>query len=294
MVKNHDRPDGGPSPLDQAEAAQTVPAVTVDRQCGSSQQALHFAVQAVMSGTQDVVIAAGVESMTRVPMFADMTVLAEEGIGVGPVSPRIRARFGVDRFSQFAGAEMVAGRYGLTQEALDRYALQSHRRAAAAVSSGAFDAEIVPLQSGLAVHARDEGVRFDASPEAIAQVESLTDKGLLTVANSSQICDAAAGGLIVSERALRQYRLTPLARIVDMTVTAGDPVIMLEEPIYATRRALKKSGLSLKDIDIFELNEAFASIPLAWLQGLGADPEKTNVNGGAIALGIRSAPAACD
>lgn len=264
---------------------ETVPAVTVDRQCGSSQQALHFAAQAVMSGTQDVVIAAGVESMTRVPMFADMTVLAKAGIGTGPVSPRIRQRYGVENFSQFTGAEMIAAKHGLTRDMLDAYALESHRRAATATEAGAFERETLPLTTEGGTHSRDEGIRFDATLEGIAGVDPITDGGVLSAANASQICDGASGGLIVSERALKAHGLTPIARIVDMTVTAGDPVVMLEEPIRATRRALDKAGMSLEQIGLFEVNEAFAPIPLAWLKELGADPDKLNVNGGAIALG---------
>ncbi|SDN83606.1 acetyl-CoA C-acetyltransferase [Lutimaribacter pacificus] len=263
----------------------TVPAVTVDRQCGSSQQALHFAAQAVMAGVQDVVIAAGVESMTRVPMFADMTVLAKAGIGEGPVSARIRERYGVSEFNQFNGAEMVAQKYGLSRDMLDAYALDSHRRAAGATESGAFERETLPLQVDGGTHSRDEGIRFDATAESIGGVDLLIEGGVLSAANASQICDGASGALIVSERALKAHGLTPLARVVDMTVTAGDPVIMLEEPITATNRALEKSGLKLDEIDLFEVNEAFASIPLAWLKQTGADPERTNVNGGAIALG---------
>ncbi|GKY86838.1 acetyl-CoA C-acetyltransferase [Sinisalibacter aestuarii] len=264
---------------------ETVPAVTVDRQCGSSQQALHFAAQAVMSGAQDVVIAAGVESMTRVPMFADMTVLASAGIGEGPVSPRIRERFGVSEFSQFTGAEMIAAKHGFDRETLDRFALESHRRAAAATESGAFERELVPVATAQGLHAHDEGIRFDASLDAIGGVEPLIGGGVVTAANASQICDGASGVLVVGERALRTHGLTPLARVVDMTVTAGDPVIMLEEPINTTRRVLDKAGMTLGQIDLFEVNEAFAPIPLAWLKELGADPAKTNVNGGAIALG---------
>lgn len=264
---------------------QTVPAVTVDRQCGSSQQALHFAAQAVMSGTQDVVIAAGVESMTRVPMFSDMTVLKQAGVGEGPVSDRIRHRFGVDAFSQFNGAEIIAKKYGLSRVMLDAFSRESHRRAAAATETGAFEREILPLPVEGGIHRRDEGIRFDVTTEAISEVALISEGGVLTAANSSQICDGASGALIVSERALIEHGLTPLARVVNMTVSAGDPVVMLEEPINATLRALKKTGMTLADFDLFEVNEAFAPIPLAWLKTLGVDPERTNVNGGAIALG---------
>ena len=267
----------------------TVPAVTIDRQCGSSQQAIHFAAQAVMSGTQDLVIAGGVESMTRVPMFSNLSLHHKEGIGIGPFSPRIRDRYGVDDFSQFVGAQMIADKYRMSRDELDRYALQSHQRAAAATEAGAFEAEIVPIaietMGGPAQHVRDEGIRYDASLEAIGSVRLLQEGGVISAANASQICDGASAALVVSERALKQFSLTPLARIHNLTVSAGDPVIMLEEPIPATRRALARVGLKMEDIDLYEVNEAFASVPLAWLRSIGADPSKLNVNGGAIALG---------
>ena len=267
----------------------SVPAVTIDRQCGSSQQAVQFAAQAVMSGTQDVVIAAGGESMSRVPMGSNWTLHAKAGIGNGPWSERIQQRFGVKEFSQFVGAQLVAEKYGLQREDLDRYALQSHRRAHAATQAGAFEREIVPLTvqtaSGTEQHRHDEGIRADATLEAISSVKLIREGGVISAANASQICDGASAVLIVNERGLKAHNLTPLARIHTLAVTAGDPVIMLEEPINATRNALKRAGLSIEHIDLFEVNEAFASIPLAWMQALGADPEKVNVNGGAIALG---------
>ena len=267
----------------------SVPGVTIDRQCGSSQQALHFAAQAVMSGTQDVVIAGGVESMTRVPMGSNFALHRKESIGTGPFSARIQQRFGVKEFSQFTGAQMMADRYGFTREELDGFALRSHRLAAKATEAGAFAAEIVPLaidgQDGPAQHVRDEGIRFDATLEAIGSVKLLQEGGVISAANASQICDGASGALVVNERALKQHGLKPLARIHHMTVTAGDPVIMLEEPIPATRRALARAGMTIGDIDLCEVNEAFAPVPLAWLRELGADPDKLNVNGGAIALG---------
>lgn len=264
---------------------ETVPAVTVDRQCGSSQQALQFAAQAVMSGTQDVVIAGGGESMSRVPMFSNISYHARDGVGVGPFSDRILKRFGVETFSQFEGAEMMAAKYGFDRETLDRFALESHRRAAAATAAGAFDREIVPLAVETGLHSRDEGIRADATLEGIASVKLLKEGGVVSAANASQICDGASALLVVSAEALKQHGLTPIARVVTMAVTAGDPVIMLEEPINATRRALKKAGMEIGDIDLYEVNEAFAPVPLAWAQALGADPEKLNVNGGAIALG---------
>lgn len=264
---------------------ETVPAVTIDRQCGSSQQALHFAAQAVMSGTQDMVIACGVESMTRVPMGSNVMLHVQAGIGIGPWPDSIRNRFGVAEFSQFVGAQMIADKYGLSREAMDAYALRSHQRAAAAIQSGAFGEEIVPVRTPDGLFDRDEGVRFDASLEAMATLKPIQEGGTITAANASQMTDGASGALIVGERALKAHNLTPLARIHALTVTAGDPVIMLEEPIRATERALARAGMTLDQIDLFEVNEAFAAIPMAWLKATGADPDRTNVNGGAISLG---------
>ncbi|KQX18749.1 MULTISPECIES: acetyl-CoA C-acetyltransferase [unclassified Sphingomonas] len=267
---------------------ESVPAVSIDRQCGSSQQAIQFAAQAVMSGTQDVVIAAGVESMTRVPMFSTGKLFQDAGLGVAK-SPGQERRYPGIAFSQFVGAEMMARKYGLSRDDLDRYALESHRRAAAAAERGDFDAEIVPLEiqtpEGPALHRIDEGIRFDTSLEAIGGVKTLQEGGVVTAANASQICDGASAVLVVSEAALKAHGLTPLARIHNLTVTAGDPVIMLEEPLIATERALRKAGMTIGEIDLYEVNEAFASVPLAWLKHSGADPEKLNVHGGAIALG---------
>jgi acetyl-CoA C-acetyltransferase len=268
----------------------SVPAVTIDRQCGSSQQAVQFAAQAVMSGTQDVVIAAGVESMSRVPMGLPVTLPMQHGIGTGPFSKRIQDRFGVPMFSQFVGAEMIAEKYQFRKEELDGFALDSHLKAARATEAGAFDEEIVPLrivdsEGNETLHTRDEGIRADSTLESIASVKLLKEGGKITAANASQICDGASGVVVVSERALKAHNLTPLARIVNLTVTGGDPVIMLEEVIPATRRALQRSGMSIADIDLYEVNEAFAPVPLAWLREVGADPARLNVNGGAIALG---------
>ncbi|HMC92724.1 MAG TPA: acetyl-CoA C-acetyltransferase [Allosphingosinicella sp.] len=268
----------------------SVPAVTIDRQCGSSQQAIQFAAQAVMSGTQDVVIASGVESMSRVPMSLPFTLPLQHGIGTGPFSKRIQERFGIAMFSQFDGAEMIAEKHQLSKETLDAFALASHLKAAAATEAGAFDEEIVPLKTVDAeghesLHTRDEGIRYDATLEGIASVKLLREGGRISAASASQICDGASGVLVVSERALKEHGLTPLARIVNLTVTGGDPVIMLEEVIPATRRALDRAGMRIEDIDLYEVNEAFAPVPLAWLQEVGADPARLNVNGGAIALG---------
>jgi len=269
---------------------QAVPAVTIDRQCGSSQQALHFAAQAVMSGTQDMVIAGGVEHMTRVPMGSPFRLAADAGLGTGPLSDRIKERYDVAEFSQFVGAQMIADKYGFDREAMDAFALESHRKAIAAVAAGAFDREIVPVTVTLPdgaqhVHRQDEGIRFDASLEAMASVKPIREGGTITAANASQITDGSSAALIVGERALKAHGLTPIARVHALAVTAGDPVVMLEEPIPATRKVLERAGLRLDEIDLFEVNEAFASIPMAWLAAIGADPARLNVNGGAIALG---------
>lgn len=262
---------------------QSVPAVTIDRQCGSSQQSIHFAAQAVLSGTQDLVIAGGVEHMTRVPMNA-------AALGINPVAPSEQKRFGVEGFSQFVGAEMIAKKWGFDRESLDRYAYESHKRAIAAIEAKAFADEIVPVRVTLAdgtevVHDRDEGVRQDCTLEGLAKLAPLAQDGVLTAGNSSQVCDGSSAVLVASAQAVKTHGFKPLARIVNLTVTAGDPVIMLEEPLYATPKALQRAGLSLQDIDLFEVNEAFASVPMAWLKHLGADPAKLNVQGGAIALG---------
>ena len=269
---------------------QSVPAVTIDRQCGSSQQAIHFAAQAVMSGTQDVVIAGGVESMTRVAMGSPVRLPAEHGHSTGPLSRKIKDRYNVAEFSQFTGAQMIADKYGFGREAMDMFALDSHRKAAAATAAGAFADEIVPIEITLpdgsrSVHDIDEGIRFDATLEGIGAVKSIVEEGKITAANASQMTDGASAALIVNERALREHSLTPIARIHALAVTAGDPVLMLEEPIPATAKVLARAGLTLADIDLFEVNEAFASIPMAWLKATGADPAKLNVGGGAIALG---------
>lgn len=264
---------------------QSVPVVTIDRRCGSSQQALHFAAQAVMSGTQDVVVAAGAESMTRVPMGSNYLLHEQAGIGEGPWSRSIRSRFGVEEFSQFHGAQAVADKYLLSRDAMDMYALESHRRAAAATLAGAFSAEIVPIRIDGATIDRDEGIRYDASLQAIAAVKPLVSGGTITAANASQMTDGASATLVVSAKALREHGLTPIARVHGLSVSAGDPVMMLEEPIPATRKALARVGLTLDDIDLFEVNEAFASIPMAWAKALSVEHDRMNVNGGAIALG---------
>ena len=268
---------------------ESVPATSVDRQCGSSQQAIHFAAATVMSGAMDVVIAAGVESMSRVPMGLSSALPYKNGFGTYK-SPRMEVRYPDVQFSQFAGAEMIAKKYGLSREELDAYALSSHQRAAAATKAGKFAAEIVPIQIALEggateTHDTDEGIRWDASMESIGSVKLLTEDGRLTAATSSQICDGAAGVMIVNERGLKALGVEPLARIHHMTVIGHDPVIMLEAPIPATQKALERAGMKIGDIDLYEVNEAFASVPTAWMQVTGGDPDKLNVHGGAIALG---------
>jgi len=268
---------------------ESVPAVSIDRQCGSSQQAIQFAAQAVLSGTQDIVLAAGVESMSRVPMFSTGSFPADVRPG-GAKSDGHEARYPGIAFSQFTGAEMIAEKYGFSRDQLDAYALRSHQRAARATETGAFAREIVGVpidgRDGQGeIHERDEGIRFDATMETIGSVKLLREDGVISAANASQICDGASAVLVVSEKALRDHGLTPLARIHNLTVTGGDPVIMLEEPLFATDRALRRAGMSIGDIDLYEVNEAFAPVPLAWLQHTGADPERLNVNGGAISLG---------
>ena len=269
---------------------EAVPAPTIDRQCGSSQQALHFAAQAVMAGSMDLVIAGGVESMTRVPLGSSVALAKQAGMG-GYMSPAMKRRYGDIVFSQFDGAEMLATNYGFDRAALDAYSLESHRRAAAATQSGHFADEVLPVPvrladgSGDGEHTVDEGIRFDASPESIGSVKLLREGGAISAASASQICDGASAVLVASERAVKSLGAAPLARIHHLSVLGHDPVIMLEAPIPATALALRKAGLRLEDIDLFEVNEAFASVPLAWLKATGADPAKLNVHGGAIALG---------
>jgi acetyl-CoA C-acetyltransferase len=270
---------------------ESVPGTSVDRQCGSSQQALHFAAQAVMSGTMDVVIAAGVESMTRVPMGLPSSLPRKNGMG-HYMSPEMQRRYPGVEFSQFTGAEMMARKYDLPKDALDEYALGSHRRAIAATQAGKFKDEIVPVEArtqgadaSSELHTVDEGIRFDATLDGIRGVKLIHEDGRISAASASQICDGASGVMVVNERGLKALGVEPMARIHHLTVIGHDPVIMLEAPIPATRRALDKAGMKIDDIGLFEVNEAFAPVPLAWLKETGADPERLNVNGGAIALG---------
>jgi len=258
-----------------------VPGTTVDRQCGSSQQAIHFAAQAVASGTADLVVAGGVQHMSAVPIAYAMT--AGQGLGFPDPfsgSEGWRKRYGDKEVSQFRAAEMIAEKWSLTRATLEEFAVRSHERALAAEETGRFVREIVPV-SGLSA---DEGPR---TPDwaKIRSLPPLTEGGRLTAATASQISDGAAALLIASGRGLRDHGLTPRARIRHLSVRGADPVWMLTAPIPATAHALARSGLTIDDIDLVEINEAFASVVLAWLTETGADPERVNVNGGAIALG---------
>lgn len=258
-----------------------VAGVTIDRQCGSSQQAVHFAAQAVMSGTQDVVAVGGVQTMTQIPIGSAM--LAGKPLGFNDPFSGSKGwveRFGAEPVSQFYGAQKIADKWGFLREDMEKYALESHRRARAAIAEGRFTREIVPL-NGLA---EDETTR-ETSLEQMAKLEPLTPGGKLTAAVSSQTCDGASAMLIVSETAVKRYRLRPRARIHHLTVMGDDPIYMLTAPIPATLRALKKTGLTPRQIDIAECNEAFASVPMAWMKETGFAHEQVNVNGGAIALG---------
>ena len=270
---------------------ETVPGTSVDRQCGSSQQALHFAAQAVMSGAMDIVIAAGVEGMSRVPMFAPSAIALKNGLGEY-TSPAIRRRYPGIQFSQFTGAEMMATKHGFSREDLDQYAYATTARAIEATKGGGFDAEILPIPVKLAdgsstaeYHSVDEGIRFDATLEAIRKVKLLAEGGRITAATASQICDGASGIVVANERGLKTLGIEPMARVHQMSVVGGDPVIMLEAPLSATAIALRRAGMRVDDIDLFEINEAFAPVPLAWLKVTNADPARLNVNGGSIALG---------
>lgn len=268
---------------------EVVPGTSVDRQCGSSQQAIHFAAQAVMSGTQDVVIAGGVESMSQVPIGASIIdgFKADHG---APYGEKLKARYPGVQFSQFAGAEMLVKKYDLNADELAAFAYSSHMKAKRAVEEGRFEREIVPIEIELEdgsreMHVQDEGIRMEATLDAIRGLQPLVEGGVITAGLASQICDGAAAVLIANGDAVKKYGLKPMARIVSMAVVGTDPVIMLEGPIKATEKALEKAGLTMADIDLFEVNEAFGSVPMAWAKALGADIGKLNVNGGAQALG---------
>lgn len=259
-----------------------VPGVTIDRQCGSSQQAVHFAAQAVLSGTSDLIIAGGLQNMSRIPLTAAATVGKDYGFTTPYAeSPGWRARYGDQEISQFRGAELIAERWEISREDMERFALESHRRAAAAQDDGRFVNEIAAL-NGLD---HDEGVRRDTTLERMAGLQPLAPGGRITAAVASQISDASSAVLIASERALKDHGLTPRARIHHLSVRGDDPVLMLTAPIPATRHALERTGLRADDIDLFEVNEAFASVVLAWMREIGVPHEKVNVNGGGIALG---------
>ena len=260
-----------------------VPGTTIDRQCGSSQQAVHFAAQGVMSGTQDVVVAGGVQNMSMVPIAASSFVAAHLGLAGDPYtgSQRWAARYGTDEVTQFRGAELLTEKWGIGREEMEHFALESHLRALQAQAEGRFDREIVPYGHLKA----DEGPRPDTSLEKMASLPALTPGGHITAALASQISDGAAALLVVSERALKDHNLTPWARIHHLSVRGDDPIVMLSAPISATQYALEKTGMSIEDIDLVEINEAFAPVVLAWQQDIKADPERINVNGGAIALG---------
>ncbi|MDP9846833.1 acetyl-CoA C-acetyltransferase [Streptosporangium lutulentum] len=277
----------GPQSMDIARNAwlsaglpENVAGVTIDRQCGSSQQSIHFAAQGVLSGTQDLVVAAGVESMSIVPMGSSISAAMEKGMpfpfGAGWVE-----RYGKQEISQFRGAELMCEKWGLEREELERFAYESHQRAAKAIANGYFKDQIAPL-NGVE---DDEGPRPDSTLEKLASLKTLKEGGRITAATSSQISDGSGALLIASEQAVRDHNLTPRARIVTLALTGDDPVYMLTAPIPATQKAFKKSGLSIDDIDVTEINEAFAPVPLAWIKDIGADPAKVNPNGGAIALG---------
>jgi acetyl-CoA C-acetyltransferase len=258
-----------------------VPGSTVDRQCGSSQQALHFAAQAVMSGTMDVVVAGGVQQMSRIPISSAMTTGAQFGFD-DPFtgSEGWVARYGTGELSQFASAEMIAGRWGISRDEMEQFSVTSHERALRARAEGRFDGEIVPLGDCT----QDEGPR-EPNWDKIRSLPPLTEGGRVTAACSSQISDASAALLVVNDRGLADHGLTPRARVHHLSVRADDPVWMLTAPIPATAHALKRTGLTLDDIDLVEINEAFASVVLAWARETGADLDRVNVNGGAIALG---------
>jgi acetyl-CoA C-acetyltransferase len=260
---------------------EEVPGTTVDRQCGSGQQAVHFAAQAVMSGTSDVVVAGGVQSMSQIPISAAM--LAGQAYGFEDPfrgSTGWVERYGTQEVSQFRSAEMIAEKWAITRDEMEAFAVESHERAIRARAEGRFEREIVPVGEAVA----DEGPR-EPNWEKIRSLPPLTEGGRVTAAMASQISDAAAALLVVSERALEEHGLTPRARVHHLSVRGADPIFMLTAPIPATEHALQKTGMALDDIDLVEINEAFASVVLAWQRETGADLAKVNVNGGAISLG---------
>ncbi|HYS31351.1 MAG TPA: acetyl-CoA C-acetyltransferase [Streptosporangiaceae bacterium] len=277
----------GPQAIDIARTAwlsaglpESVPGVTIDRQCGSSQQAVHFAAQGVLSGTQDLVVAAGIESMSQVPMGSTIAPLLEKGLAF-PFGKGWGERYGKQEISQFRGAQLMCEKWGIKRQALEEFSLESHARAIRAIDEGRFEREITPV-NGVST---DEGPRRDTSLEKMAGLKPLREGWEITAAVASQISDGAAALLIASPDAVQRHGLRPRARIHALTVTGSDPVFMLTGPIPATERALAKGKLSVDDIDVFEVNEAFAPVLIAWSAETGASLDKTNPNGGAIALG---------
>ena len=266
-----------------------VPGTTVDRQCGSSLQAIQFGAQAVMSGTQDVVICGGVEAMSTVEIGSNIRDGLAHGRGK-PKGERLEIQYPGIQFSQFDGAELLAEKYEISRTDLDAFGLRSHQRAAAATEQGYFKQEIVPLNikledGSLDVHDVDEGIRADASIEAMESLNTLREGGVITAGTASQISDGAAAIMVANAAAVRKFNLPVRAKIHSLAVVGSDPVIMLEGPIPATQKVLEKAGLTIDDIDLYEVNEAFGSVPLAWAKAVDADLDKLNVNGGAQALG---------
>ena len=269
--------------------ALEVPGTTVDRQCGSSLQAIQFGAQAVMSGTQDVIISGGVEAMSTVEIGSNIRDGLAHGRGV-PKGERLEAQYPGIQFSQFDGAELLAEKYGITRDELDAFGLLSHQRATAATREGRFRNEIVPIPVKLedgsdAIHDADEGIRPEASLEGMQGLNPLREDGVITAGTASQISDGAAAIMIANEDAIKKYNLPVRAKIHSLAVVGSDPVIMLEGPIPATQKVLEKAGLTIEDMDLYEVNEAFGSVPLAWAKAVGADLDKLNVNGGAQANG---------
>ena len=269
---------------------ESVPGTSVDRQCGSSQQAIHFASQAVMAGTQDIVIGGGVEVMSMVPIGAAVTDGYNAGHGLPFDSDGMKARYPGVFFSQFTGAELVADKWNLSREDLDKFALESHQKAAQATESKFFDKEILPIEGKNAegfndLVMADEGIRFDASLDKLAGLKTVTEGGVITAGNASQITDGAAAVMICNDAGLKKIQSSPRAEVVSISVVGDDPVFMLTGPIPASIKALETANLTIDDMDLYEVNEAFAPVPLAWASELQADRSKLNVNGGAMALG---------
>ena len=269
---------------------ESVPGTSVDRQCGSSQQAIHFAIQAVMSGTQDIVIGGGVEVMSLVPIGAAVKDGFDAGHGFPFDSDGMKKRYPGIFFSQFTGAELVAEKWNLSREDLDKFALESHQKAANATDSNFFDREILPVQGKNSegindMVIADEGIRFDASLDKLSGLKTVIENGVITAGNASQITDGAAAVMVCNDAGIKKIQASPRAEIVSIAVVGDDPVFMLTGPIPASKKALSAANLSIDDIDLYEVNEAFAPVPLAWAKELKADRKKLNVNGGAMALG---------